>query len=156
MKHLATIAGITACVLLSAHPAGAGKDRSLEKAESYVDARCPASTREISHADWESSFRFNALFGNCRAGDGRDQHVWFFVDGRFVGADFPNSSHWITPIWRDDKTLAFMYALYRQTDPECCPTGGGKIVRFRWTGEKVKRLDPAPPRAFTPGVTVGR
>jgi len=105
---------------------------------------------------WFPGLRFNALYGNCRAGDGRDQHIWFFDRGRFLGTDAPKSSHWIIGVWRDAKTIAFLYVLYRQTDAECCPTGGGASVRFRWTGKRVARLDRLPSRAFTQGGAAGR
>jgi LppP/LprE lipoprotein len=105
---------------------------------------------------WISVFRFNALYGDCGGGDGRDQHVWFFVGKRLVGTDAPNSSHEVIGLWRDDTTMAFLYVLYRPSDPECCPTGGGTIVRFRWNGKRVVRLDPLPPRAFAPGIAKGR
>ena len=105
---------------------------------------------------WGAEVRFNALFGNCQAEDGRDQHIWFFDRGRFLGTDAPNSPHDIRALWRDDRTMAFLYVLYRRSDPNCCPTGGGAIVRFRWNGKHVKRLDPLPPRAFSPGVRIGR
>jgi hypothetical protein len=39
-----------------------------------------------------------------------------------------------------------MYVLYRRQDPLCCPTGGGKIVRFRWNGRRFRALDRSPPR----------
>jgi hypothetical protein len=72
--------------------------------------------------------------------------VWFFRRGRFVGNDAPTSSKDIRDVWRDGVTIAFLYVLYRPDDPNCCPTGGAKIVRFRWTGKSVTRLDPLPPR----------
>ena len=105
---------------------------------------------------WVSAFGFNALYGNCRAGDGRDQHIWFFEHGRFAGTDAPNSSHSIIGLWRDDRTMGFLYVLYRQSDSEAAPTGGGATVRFRWSGNRVDRLDPLPPRAFQTGVRAGR
>jgi hypothetical protein len=134
----------------------AGSGSSLTKAEAYVDKRCPAAERGISKSMWIGDFGFNALYGNCRAGDGRDQHIWFFEHGRFVGLDAATSSHDIVALWRDDRTIVVMYVLYRQTDAECCPTGGGATVRFRWNGKRVVRLDPLPPRAFMPGVRAGR
>ena len=60
-------------------------------------------------------------------------------------------NHEVIGLSRDHKTMAFLYVLYRRSDPECCPTGGGTIVRFRWNGKRVIRLDPLPPRAFAPG-----
>jgi LppP/LprE lipoprotein len=136
--------------------ASAAKNPDLLSAQAFVDKQCPAAEREISTQMWVPEFGFDALYGNCRAGDGRDQHVWFFYRGRFVGTDAPNSSHYIVGLWRDDKTIAFLYVLYRQSDPEAAPTGGGAIVRFRWNGTRVTHLDPLPRRAFEPGVRAGR
>jgi len=34
----------------------------------------------------------------------------------------------------------------RGDDALCCPTGGDKIVRFRWTGKRFRALDRPPPR----------
>jgi hypothetical protein len=93
---------------------------------------------------WVHGARFNALYGNCRAADGRDQHIWFFAPHRFIGTDARTSSREIVGLWRDDKTIAFMYVLYRARDPNCCPTGGGKIVRFRLSGTVVRVLDAIP------------
>jgi hypothetical protein len=93
---------------------------------------------------WMSGAAFNAIYGNCKAGDGTDQYIWFFVGRRFVGIDAHAPSKSIIGLWRDDKTLAFMYVLYRSSDPNCCPTGGGRIVRFRWNGKRVVALDRLP------------
>jgi hypothetical protein len=98
---------------------------------------------------WVTFSRFNAVYGDCGGGDGRDQHVWFFVGRRFVGFDARKSSHEIHREWRNASTMAFLYVLFRRTDSECCPTGGGRIVRFRWNGKRIVRLDPLPRRAFT-------
>jgi hypothetical protein len=49
-------------------------------------------------------------------------------------------------LWRDDTTIALMYVLYRNSDALCCPTGGGKIVRFHWNGSRLVALDRIPPR----------
>jgi hypothetical protein len=128
------------------------KDPSLAQAEAFVDKQCPASTRTISSGLWEAGWTFNVLYGNCRAGDGRDQHAWFFDRGRFVRTDAPtsnkhwNGSHEIIGLWRDGNTIALLYVLYRRADPECCPTGGGAIVRYRFDKGQVRRLDPLPAR----------
>jgi hypothetical protein len=130
------------------------KDPNLAKAEAHVDRQCPADTRFVSKGLWEHGWKFNVLYGNCRAGDGRDQHAWFFDRGRFVGTDVPKGSsrHWtygskeINGVWRDGHTIALLYVLYRWSDPECCPTGGGAIVRYRLEKGHLRRLDPLPPR----------
>jgi hypothetical protein len=133
------------------------RDPNLTKAEAFVNKKCPADERQISTGMWDQGFRFNALYGNCRAADGRDQHIWFFDRGGFLATDGPNSSHEIIGLWRDGRTMAFLYVLYRQSDPECCPTGGGAIVRFRWYGApRVIHLDALPPRESSTGGRVGR
>ena len=104
---------------------------------------------------WMRGARFNALFGNCRAGDGHDQHVLFLDRARFAGTDGLGTSSEILGIWRDEKTFAFMYVLYRPHDALCCPTGGGKIVRFRWSGKRFRALD-RPPRRQNGSLPVGR
>jgi hypothetical protein len=118
----------------------------LTSALAFVHARCPGRYREISKTMWVQGARFNALYGNCRAGDGHDQHIWFFVGNRFVGMDASHSSPQILGLWRSADTLAFMYVLYKPRDANCCATGGGKIVRFRWTGRRLDPLDTVPAR----------
>jgi LppP/LprE lipoprotein len=151
---IAAAAAGTSLVVAGRSSAAHGSD--LGKAMAYVKKQCPGGQRAISHQMWTSDFAFNALYGNCLAEDGTDVHIWFFDRGRFVGKDARTASHSIIGLWRNDKTLAFMYVLYRQSDPNCCATGGGAVVRFRWTGKRVRRLDPLPPRAFQKGVRVGR
>jgi len=68
----------------------------------------------------------------------------FFAGHRFAGTDALTSSRDIVGLWRDDKTIAFLYVVYRPRDPNCCPTGGGKVVRFRLGGSSVRVLDPLP------------
>jgi hypothetical protein len=132
--------------LLAAPGAGAARDPNLRRAIAFVDRRCPAKERRVSTSVWMAGWRFNALYGNCRAGDGTDQHIWFFLDGRFIGADTRKalSSKGILGLWRDANVIAFMYVVYRPGDPNCCPTGGGKIVRFRLTHGHLVRVDSLP------------
>jgi LppP/LprE lipoprotein len=67
-----------------------------------------------------------------------------------------NGSHEIVGLWRDGRTIALLYVLYRDVDPECCPTGGGAVVRYRLEKGHIRRLDPLPPSAFRQGVRLGR
>jgi hypothetical protein len=137
-------------------PMGASmRHPALAAALAFVNSRCPALEREINTDLWDAGVKFNALYGNCQAGDGRDQRVWFFTGDRFVGNDAPTSSKDVMGVWRGGDTIAFLYVLYRRSDPNCCPTGGGWIVRFRWNGRHVVRLDKLPPRQLG-GVPVGR
>jgi len=144
--RLISCVGLAALALASRAAATAAGDSDLARAEAFVDKQCPADERQISAKMWMSGSNFNALYGNCRAGDGRDQHIWFFLGGRFIGSDTrkPFSSKEIFGLWRDGTVIAFMYVVYRSNDPNCCPTGGGKIVRFRSRAGHVVRLDPLP------------
>ena len=126
----------------------AGSNGNLRTAQHYVARHCHrGSVRSKNMWETDQTFRFNALYGDCGGGDGRDQHIWFFAGGRFVGTDTHTSSASIVGLWRDQNTIAFMYVLYHPSDALCCATGGGKVVRYRWTGRHVVRLDPLPPRA---------
>ena len=147
----AAIAVAGSTFVLTSSAAG-HKDRNLAKARAFVDKQCPANTRAISTKMWETGWKFNVLYGNCRAADGTDQHAWFFDRGRFVGIDVPKGSdshfdrsHEIIGLWRNGKTIALLYVLYRPSDPECCATGGGAIVRYRLEKESLHRLDRLPP-----------
>ena len=128
------------------------KDPNLAKAEAFVAKQCPADARSISHGLWEAGWKFNVIYGNCRAADGTDQHAWFFAGNRFISIDVSkgsdshlNRSHQIIGLWRNASTIALMYVLYRSSDPECCATGGGAIVRYRLVQGSLHRLDRLPP-----------
>ncbi len=122
------------------------RDRNLAAALAFWRSKGCEPWAKPDTSMWVHGSRFNALFGNCRAGDGHDQHLYFFDRGRFVGTDGLGTSSEILGLWRDDRTFAFMYVLYRPKDALCCPTGGGKIVRFRWSGKRFRALDRPPPR----------
>jgi hypothetical protein len=138
---VAVIVGLSAAV---ASAAGSG---DLHAAQQYVAHHCHKGSRQ-SHALWisDKQFKFNPIYGDCGGGDGHDQRIWFFRNSHFVGHDTKQSSAEIIGSWRNLNTLAFLYVLYRPSDPMCCPTGGAVSVRYRWNGKKVVRLDPLPPR----------
>ena len=60
---------LLAAALVFALPASAGKDPALRRAEAFVDKRCPAQYREIATRMWAADLPFNALYGNCLAGE---------------------------------------------------------------------------------------
>jgi hypothetical protein len=137
---LVVVAGLT-----SATASGAPqRDPALAAAlKVWYANKCVTPPNEVM---WDHGWRFNSLFGNCRAGDGTDGHVYFFDRGRLIGTDGLGTSSEVLALWRDDRTFAFMYVIYRPRDSNCCPTGGGKVVRFRWDGRRFHALDRAPPR----------
>lgn len=144
------IAIAACCVLAIATTASAARslgDRQLHAALAYVSKHCPTYGRAVSRSVWQQGWRFNALYGDCRGM--HDARVWLFVDGRYVGLHASQSSAQIIGFWRDLNTIAFLYVLYRPGNPMCCATGGGAVVRYHWTGRRVLRLDPLPPRTAT-------
>jgi hypothetical protein len=97
---------------------------------------------------WESYFKLNVLIGTyAKSADGYNKRAFFFYGRRYLGTDAAAPSAQLQEVWRDDRTIALLYILYRANDPLCCPTAGGAIVRFRWTGARIVALDPIPPRS---------
>ena len=133
------------------------RDPDLAAALALVKRQCPSPSAGIATDEWVSGWTFNALYGNCEAGDGRDQHVWLFKGPRLLRTDTrePDSSKDIIGLWRTGDTIAFMYVLYRRSDSNCCPTGGGEIVRFQLRGNHVRNLDLLPPHQLG-SIAIGR
>jgi hypothetical protein len=152
---LGAAVAVAGSVFVLTTPAARRSDPNLAKAMAIVDQQCPKATRHISSSMWEAGWKFNVLYGNCHAGDGVDQHAWFFDRGRLVGVDVQTGSdsnptwgsHGIIGLWRTDNTIALMYVLRRSSDPECCATGGGAIVRWRLSSGALHRLNKLPPLA---------
>ena len=127
---LGAAVAVAGSIFVLTSPAARQSDPNLAKAMAVVDKQCPKDTRDISSSMWEPGWKFNVLYGNCHAGDGVDQHAWFFKRGRLIGIDVPTGSdsniwgsHGIIGLWRTDNTIALIYVLRRYSDPECCATG---------------------------------
>ena len=80
----------------------------------------------------------------ARGASSTNQLAFFFADSTYVGTDTSGPSAHISATWRNDNTVALLYVLYRPSDPMCCPTGGGAIVRYHWDGSRLQPLDPIP------------
>ena len=94
---------------------------------------------------WFSDRGLNVLVARAtRSADGYNQQAFFFQNARYVGTDAKLPSRQVNDIWSTGDTIALMYILYRRNDPNCCPTGGGKIVRFHWNGRRLVALDSIP------------
>lgn len=82
-------------------------------------------------------------FGCCALG----RKAFFFVRRRGLqrtDVRRPSSTR-VRVAWQRDKMVALRYGpLYRPGDPSCCPSGGKRIVRFRWNKRAVRVLDPIP------------
>jgi hypothetical protein len=144
--------GLVCGVMSGSGSASTQKDRALATALVFWHSK--KCDQPPDQSMWTHGWRFNALFGNCRGGDGHDQRVYFFGRGRSIGTDGLGTSAEVFGLWRDDKTFAFMYVIYKPQDALCCPTGGGEIVRYKWNGRQFHALDRAPPRRTN--TTAGR
>jgi hypothetical protein len=95
---------------------------------------------------WEDFFAFNVLIGTYRqSADGYNKRAFFFLGDRYLGADARRPSAQVREVWRDDRTIALLYVLYRRSDALCCPTAGGAIVRFDLRGLRAVARDRIPP-----------
>ena len=135
---LATTAGAAADVGHAARPVtGFAHAAAVVRAQGYVVDR---------PADWTPGNALNALTATARgSSDGYNQRAFLFARGRFLGVDAPEPSAQLRQVWSDDDTVALLYLLYRGSDPLCCPTGGGAIVRFHWNGRRLQTIGRIPP-----------
>jgi hypothetical protein len=84
------------------------------------------------------------------AGDGsalphHEQAFFFDGDGALLGEDAPLPSASVLVVGQGPATAALAYQLYAADDPDCCPTLGKALVRFRLDrGRVLHRVDPLP------------
>lgn len=131
-----------AAVPLAAAPAAVARPPGLAAAVTVVKRHgyTPDTTRW-----WIGSRGLNAIVATAtRSGDGYAHRAFFFQNGRYLGTDAGLPSRQIIQLWGDGETVALLYVLYRPSDPNCCPTGGGAIVRFHWNGRRLVALDRIP------------
>jgi hypothetical protein len=133
-----------ALAALLALPAGAASPGDRAAAAAVVKSK--GYTPDLR--TWDGFFKLNVLIGTyTRSADGYNKRAFFFYGRRYLGTDASAPSAALQEVWRDERTIAILYILYRASDPNCCPTGGGKIVRFRWNGKRIAALDRIPPRS---------
>jgi LppP/LprE lipoprotein len=152
-RRLASLGAIAlaaaTAVLVGAAPGGV-RQHEARPAERTDLAAAVARVRRAGYTPdgiigWDPTATLNVLLATrTGSGLGYNRKVFFFIKGRFVGNDASRPSAQIIPLWQDDLTAALLYVLYRRSDPVCCPTGGGKIVRFRWNGQRLAALSAVP------------
>ena len=141
MRFVAVAAVVATMVLAPLGAAARQSSGDLRTAVSLVKKK----GNRPDTSTWDGSFRLNALIGTLAQSDGYNRRAFFFLGRRYLGTDASAPSAGVAQLWRDDRTIALLYVLYRANEPLCCPTGGGKIVRFRWTGTRIVALDRIPP-----------
>lgn len=99
---------------------------------------------------YRSGELLNVLIGlNSESPTGTSQQAFFFVNGEYIGTDTAQPSAGIDIAYQDGDEVALSYRLYNASDAQCCPTAGSETVRYRWTGDELKPLDPIPPEDFS-------
>jgi hypothetical protein len=125
---------------------------ALSAAQALVESK---GYTPASNTTWERVAGLNVVLGTLtESADGYNQLAFFFYDGRYLGTDTSASSAGIQQAWADDHTIALAYALYHPDDPMCCPTAGAATVRYQWTGNRLRALDPIP--SADPGAATSR
>lgn len=115
--------------------ANAAQSASLAGAVAVVNGK-GYDVVDASHYD--SGGPLGVLIGHKIAANGDPaEYAFFFVDGQYVGRDLPQSSASISVVGQTGDTVVIRYALYRVTDPECCPTGGYQDVPYHWDGQQI-------------------
>jgi LppP/LprE lipoprotein len=138
------LAVASAAALAGAPPGHAAHARAIDSRSSAI-ALVKRKGYVPNASTWVSSFKLDVLIGRAaKSADGYNQRAFFFNGGRYLGTDATAPSARMQEVWRDDRTIAILYILYRSNDPLCCPTAGGAIVRFRWSGSRLVALDPIP------------
>lgn len=83
-----------------------------------------------------------------KGGDGTAQNAFFFAHGRYIGTDTADLSAGIRVSSISGDIVALTYALYKSSDPQCCPSAGAATVRFHWDGTHLTPLDRIPPSSY--------
>jgi hypothetical protein len=92
---------------------------------------------------WRQSAVLHVIHASATgAADSPGDWYFFFVEGKFVGQRYFTRASSSAAL--DEATFAVTYAVFRQDDAHCCPSGGSATVRFRWQGGHLTALDPMP------------
>jgi hypothetical protein len=76
--------------------------------------------------------------------DAHTQQAFFFDGTRYLGTDASATSGQIAVAGHGDTDVRLRYAIYRPSDPDCCPTGTPRTVDFTLDGGHLVAADPIP------------
>ncbi len=99
----------------------------------------------LSTAAYDPNQTLRVLVG-ARTGsaDARTQQAFFFDGPRYLGTDASATSGQIAVVGHGDTDVRLRYAIYRPSDPDCCPTGTPRTVDFTLDGGHLVAADPIP------------
>jgi hypothetical protein len=105
-------------------------------------------------SDYHANQTLRVLIGTgSHSNDGYDKQAFFFIDGRYIGTDSSQPSAQLSVVAQSDTEVTLAYALYRSSDPLCCPGGGQAKVRFQLDNGQLTALDPIPPVNSSTGLS---
>jgi hypothetical protein len=136
-----TIGTPTAAPPTSVTPNLPPADATLRSAISLIDAK---GYQVIDSAHFHSGGPLGVLIGLRMTNGEPTEYAFFFVNGQYIGTDLPQSSASMSVASQTGDTVVVRYALYRTTDPECCPSGGFADVPYHWDGTHLHPLASFP------------
>ena len=96
-------------------------------------------------AGWDPQAPVNVILATLTASaDGYNNWAFFFVGNTYIGHDTKEPSLGISIVGRTSNTITLGYTIYGPNDPNCCPSGGSRSVRYQWNGSQLIPLDPIP------------
>jgi hypothetical protein len=101
--------------------------------------------RPLRPADFDARHLLRVLIGEPAGRTPPGRRAFFFVDGKYIGHDAASPSGRLRAGRAREREVTLVYTLYRPGDALCCPRGGQKRVRFRWTGDALRAREPIPP-----------
>src|SRR3954469_3389093 len=111
---------LAALCLAAAPPAAAASAPSSAARVVRTHGYTPNSTA----VRWLPGPSLNVLVATRAASaDGYAQRAFLFLGTRFLGYVLARGSAGIRVAWQTPTTTALRYAIYRQSDPLCCPHG---------------------------------
>jgi hypothetical protein len=153
----------TATTSSASAPAQASSNSQVSQSSTLRGAAQLAAARKVVQGKgydsyngqfWNSGHRLNALIGVLHeSADGKYQHVFFFVDGHYIGIDAIRPSASIRIVRASNDVITVSYGIFKPTDALAAPSSHQQ-VRYEWTGTKLVPLDPIPPSATN--TTAGR
>jgi hypothetical protein len=124
-------------------PAGPTRAQRAQRRAALAKLR-RAGAVPVRRGDYDVRDTLRVLIGRPAAAREGPRRAFFFVGRRLVGHDAPSPSARLRVASSRKRTVTLAYRTYAPPDAACCPTGARVRVRFRWSGGRLRALDPVP------------
>ncbi|MFB5191832.1 peptidoglycan-binding protein [Alicyclobacillus fastidiosus] len=114
---------------------------ALIKGKGYsVNSATPNASVQTNSGD-----TLTAWIGVARQGDGHNQFVFFFLNGKYLGTDTAKPSAEITSAKpAGTGSIAVTYPVYKKNDSYANPTGVPDTITYHWNGSRLIPNKPYP------------